>query len=119
VPAAAPAAPQPVAVPAVPAVAVPPIPPAVTPIPPGGAASAQAAARRKEKARKHASQSAYTTRPAGASAEDWFYPAVGAVSILAMLLVAGGMRPGPRSRPALLMARESASAGRRNDRWRP
>jgi hypothetical protein len=83
-----------------PAVAVPPIPPVAQPIPPGGAASAQAAARRKEKARKHASQSAYVTRPAGMSAEDFFYPAVGVATVLTLLLVAGGMRPGPRRRAA-------------------
>ncbi|HUA47170.1 MAG TPA: hypothetical protein VMA77_18185, partial [Solirubrobacteraceae bacterium] len=47
-------------------VLVPPlIPPALTPVPPGGATvSAQATARREERQRKHASQSAYVTRPA-------------------------------------------------------
>jgi hypothetical protein len=120
-PAPVPAAPQPVAVPAIPAVAVPPIPPAVTPVPPGGAtASAQAAARRKEKAQKHASQSAYATRPAGTPGSDWFYPAVGLVSVLAALLAAGSMRPGPRARPAMLIDRgRELPVRRRRDRWRP
>jgi hypothetical protein len=119
-PPSAPAAPQPVAVPAIPAVAVPPIPPAVTPVPPGGAtASAQAAARRKEKAQKHASQSAYATRPSGTAGSDWFYPAVGLVSILAALLAAGGMRPGPRARPAMLIDRGREIPARRRNGWRP
>jgi hypothetical protein len=81
---------------------VPPIPPAVTPVPPGGAtASAQASARREEKARKHASQSAYAIRPAGSSATDWFYPTLGIVSVIAMMLIAGGISRGARrERPA-------------------
>jgi hypothetical protein len=79
----------------VPPVVPPPIPPNIQPIPPGGAASAQAAARRKEKARKHASQSAFSTHTPG---ESWFYGAVGAVSVLTLLLVAGGIRPDPRRR---------------------
>jgi photosystem II stability/assembly factor-like uncharacterized protein len=99
--------PPPAQVPAAPVIAVPPVPPSVQPIPPGGASTAQAAARRREKVKQHAQQSAYTTRPAGASATDWFYPAVGVVSVLALLLVAGGVRagPGPRPRPALLTLR--------------
>ncbi len=89
-----------------PPVAVPPIPTAITPVPPGGAtASAQATARREEKARKHASQSAYTIRPAGSSSEEWFYPAVGVISVLAVWLVAAGVRPGPRPKLVLLEAR--------------
>jgi hypothetical protein len=72
-----------------PTVVVPPIPPAATPIPPGGA-TAQAAARREEKARKHARQSAYVIRPAGISALDWFYPALGVAGVLALLLCAAG-----------------------------
>ena len=85
-----------------PPVAVPPIPPATQPIPPGGASTAQAAARRKEKAVKQAQQSAYTTRPSGADPRDWFYPAVGGATVLALLLIGGGMRPRPRpgQRPA-------------------
>jgi hypothetical protein len=83
-------------------VVVPPIPPAVTPVPPGGAtASAQASARREEKARKHASQSAYAIRPAGSSATDWFYPTLGIVTVIAMMLIAGGISRGARrERPA-------------------
>lgn len=88
-----------------PPTAIPPVPPAVTPVPPGGAtASAQSAARREERARKEASQSAYVVRPAGVSGADWFYPAVGVVGVLALLLAAEGFRGGlgPRPRPALL-----------------
>lgn len=96
-----------------PPVAVPPIPPAIQPIPPGGSASAQAAARRKEKARKHASQSAYVTRPAGVSGAEWFYGAVGVMSVLSLLLVAEGMRPGPRARPAPLLVRERSITSHR------
>ncbi|MBV9919485.1 MAG: hypothetical protein JOY78_01325, partial [Pseudonocardia sp.] len=78
------------------------IPPSLTTVPPGGATvSAQATARREEKARKHAQQSAFLTRPAGASATDWFYPVVGVMTLLALLLAAGGLRPGPRRSPAL------------------
>jgi hypothetical protein len=82
---------------ATPPVAVPPIPPAVTPVPPGGAtASAQAQARREEKARKHASQSAFVTRPADVPASVWFYGALGIVGVLAVLLAAEGLSgPGP------------------------
>jgi len=100
--------PPPLAVAAVPPTVLPPIPPPITPVPPGGAtAQAQSTARREEKARKHASQSAYVIRPAGASADDWFFPAVGVVGVLAMLLVAAGLRPGPTPKLALLKAYES------------
>ncbi|MBV9607020.1 MAG: hypothetical protein JO027_18045 [Solirubrobacterales bacterium] len=86
----------------VPPVVPPLIPPALTPVPPGGATvSAQATARREEKARKHAQQSAFLIRPAGTSATEWFYPAAGLITVLALLLAAGGLRPGPRPRPAL------------------
>ncbi len=53
--------------------------PPVEPIPPGASGYAQspAAAERKEKARKQASQSAFSTRPAGTSGAEWFYVAVG------------------------------------------
>jgi hypothetical protein len=104
-PASAPSAPQPTAIPLFPAVAVPPLPPAAQVVPPGGASTAQAAARRKAKAPKHASQSAYATRPAGTHGEDWFYASCAVVSVLALLLLAGGVRPGPRARPALLTER--------------
>ena len=101
----------------VPPVVLPLIPPALTPVPPGGATvSAQAAARREEKARKHASQSAFVIRPAGTSATDWFYPTVGIVTVLAMLLVAGGLRPGPKPRLALVELGDQA--GQRSRRTR-
>jgi hypothetical protein len=86
----------------------PPIPPPVTPVPPGGATvQAQSAAKREEKARKEASQSAYVVRPAGESAEDWFYPAVGGLTVVSLLLIAGGVKPGPRRAPAYAWARET------------
>ena len=82
------------------------IPPGLTPVPPGGATvSAQATARREEKARKHASQSAYVIRPAGVPATDWFYPAFAVVSLVAALLAAEALRSRPKARPALLEAR--------------
>ena len=110
-PATAPAAePSPLVEPTpLPAEQVPPAPvilpaatPPVEPIPPGGAAQAPSAAERREKARKHASQSAYTIRPAGTSGEDWFYAAVAITTLLALLLSARGLGAGPRSRPAVL-----------------
>jgi hypothetical protein len=107
-------------VPPLPIIAVPPIPTAAQPVPPGGSASAQAAARKKEKARKQASQSAFTTRPASVPGTEWFYPAVGGVSVLAMLVLAGGLRAGPRRRsrpqPALLTLGDPP---RGRARWRP
>jgi hypothetical protein len=90
----------------------PPVPPAATPVPPGGGATAQATARREEKARKEARQSAYVVRPAGAPATDWFFPAVGVTSVLALLLIAGGLRPGPRPNYAFVEAREQAGRPR-------
>jgi hypothetical protein len=90
------------------------IPPALTPVPPGGATvSAQATARREEKARKHARQSAYVLRPAGTSATDWFFPVVGAVTLLALLLSAEALRRGPGPKPALSELREPVRRGRR------
>jgi hypothetical protein len=104
----APFLPAPLAFAAVTPVVVPPIPPPITPVPPGGAtASAQATAKREEKARKHASQSAYVTRPAGTSAEDWFYPAVAVVTVVSMMLIAGGIRPGPGRAPAFVEIKAS------------
>jgi hypothetical protein len=83
------------------------IPLAITPVPPGGAtAQAPSAARREERARKHARQSAYATRPAGTSATDWFFPAVGVATLLALMLIAGGLRPGPRQKLALAELRD-------------
>jgi hypothetical protein len=88
---------------ALPAIVLPPIPPPITPVPPGGAtAPAQGTAKREEKARKHASQSAFVIRPAGTPADEWFFPAVGTAGVLTLLLLAAGARPGPRRKPALL-----------------
>jgi hypothetical protein len=93
----------------------PPIPAPITPVPPGGAtAPAQSTAKREEKARKEASQSAYVIRPAGESFEDWFYPAVGGMTVLSLLLIAGGVRPGPKRAPAYARV-EDEYEWRRND----
>jgi hypothetical protein len=91
----------------VPPVVPPLIPPGLTPVPPGGATvSAQATARREEKARKHASQSAYVLRPAGTSATDWFFPALGVVTLLTLLLAAQGIARGQRPKLALAELRD-------------
>jgi hypothetical protein len=78
--------------------------PPVEPIPPGASGYAQSpsAAERKEKARKQASQSAFSIRPAGTGGAEWFYVAVGFSTLLALLLSARGLPMGPRPRPALL-----------------
>jgi len=94
---------------------VPPATPPVEPIPPGGAAQAPSAAERREKARKHASQSAYTIRPAGVTAEEWFFPAVAITGLLALLLSAVALPAAPRRRPALVFDRRSGG-GRRRER---
>jgi hypothetical protein len=97
---------------------VPPPPPASTPIPPGGA-TVPAAAKREEKAKKEAQQSAYVIRPAGVSATDWFYPAVGGFTLLSLLLVAAGARPGPRKRYAYARVRnDDTFSSSRNDAYR-
>jgi hypothetical protein len=108
-----------VAPPLSPLITVPPVPPTAQPIPPGGAAGASSpsAARRKEKVHKHAQQSAYVTRPAGSGA-DWFFPVVGAAGLLAMMLVAGGIKGGPRPRPAPVLLREQRVPERDRERWR-
>jgi hypothetical protein len=101
---------------------VPLLTPPVTPVPPGGATvSSTATARREEKARKHAQQSAFVIRPAGTPATDWFYPAVGVAGVLAVLLAAEGMRPRRRPRYALLEAysADDPQAGPRPRRRRP
>jgi hypothetical protein len=99
------------------------VPPPVTPVqptPPSGAVTAPsvsqspATAKREERARKHASQSAFTIRPAGAN-DDWFYGVVAVASLLVMLLGAQTLRPGIRSRPAWIGA---APAGRPRPRRR-
>jgi hypothetical protein len=105
----------------VPLVLVPPPATPVQPTPPSGAVTAPsvsqspATARREERVRKHASQSAYTIRPAGAS-DDWFYAVVAVASLLAMLLGAHALRPGARPRPAW---NGTAPAARRLARRRP
>jgi hypothetical protein len=79
---------------------VPPITPA-QPIPPGGAtAPSSAPARRREKAHKHASQSAFTTLTPGAArlasdtaGIDWYYGGVGLATLLAIALAGHGLRP--------------------------
>ncbi len=88
--------------------------PPVEPIPPGASGYAQSpsAAERKEKARKQASQSAFSTRPSGASGAEWFYVAVGGATLLALLLGAQALPAGPRPRPALLLE-HTASEGQR------
>jgi hypothetical protein len=93
---------------------VPPATPPVEPIPPGagGWAQSPSAAKKREESRKHASESAFTLRPAGASSAEssgveWFYVAVGVATLLALLLSARGMRPRSGSRPALLLARST------------
>jgi hypothetical protein len=98
----------------VPPVVPPLIPPGLTPVPPGGATvSAQASARREEKARKQASQSAYVLRPAGTSGTDWFFPALGVVTLLTLLLAAQGIARGQRSKLALAELRTP----NRTPRW--
>jgi hypothetical protein len=83
---------------------VPPPPPPIQPIPPGGATAPSAStAPRREKAHKHASQSAFTIRPSGADAFTWFFPATVGAGILALLLCAGTVaapRPRRRIQPA-------------------
>jgi len=98
----APPAPAPV-VPVVP----PPVPPAAAqPIPPSGTATSQspAAARRREKVHKHASQSAFSVRPSG-SAPGWFFPAIMATSAFALALLGAGIRRKPETTPAPSYAR--------------
>jgi hypothetical protein len=93
---------------------VPPATPPVEPIPPGGTAQAPSAAEKKEKARKHASQSSFTIRPAGTSAEEWFYGVLGITGAVALMLSARAVRTGPRSRPAMLG--RSSEGGRKRKR---
>jgi hypothetical protein len=94
-----------------PAIVPTPTPP-VEPIPPGASGYAQSpsAAERREKAEKHASQSAFVLRRldarstaiSGSSEPTWYYWAVGLTTLLALILGARGVRPRPRPRPALL-----------------
>lgn len=89
--------------------------PAIEPIPPGagGFSQSPAAAKRKEESRKHASQSAFTIRPAGTSGGEWFYVTVGFATLLALLLSARALPAGPSLRPALLDRTGAASKRRR------
>jgi hypothetical protein len=98
-------------------VLVPPVIPAIEPVPPGagGFAQSPAAAKRREEARKHASQSAFTIRPSGAAGAAWFYLAVGLTTLLALALSARALPARPRARPALLLGR---TVGRQRPRSR-
>ncbi len=90
--------------------------PAIEPIPPGGTAQAPSAAERREKARKQASQSAYTIRPSGVSGEVWFYGAVGIATVFVLMLTARGLPSGPKPRPVLLDERTVTDRRRRQRR---
>jgi hypothetical protein len=93
--------PAPEAQPFAPVQIVPPPVPPVQPVPPGGAvAQAPSAAPRKEKARKHASQSAFTIRPAGSNGADWFFAATGTSTVLVFALLGVALRPGGKPVPA-------------------
>jgi hypothetical protein len=89
--------------------------PPIEPIPTGagGYAQSPSAAERKEKARKQASQSAFSIRPVGTSGGEWFYVTVGFATLLTLLLSARGLPAGPRPRPALLLNRTAAPEGER------
>jgi hypothetical protein len=100
VPAPAPASPPVESLGAPPAI-LPAATPPIEPIPPGvgGYVQSPATADRKEKAHKHASQSAFSIRPAG-SGPEWFYAAVALAALLSVALSArrlagatGGARP--------------------------
>jgi hypothetical protein len=99
----APPAPIPPPAPVPPPLAVLPIPtPPPQPIPPGGAAlpgtaPQPASAPRREKAKKHASQSAFSIRPSGA-VPGWFYGATGGTGLLVLLLAAAVVAQAPRRR---------------------
>ncbi len=100
------------------AVVVPPIAPPITPVPPGGAtAPAQSTAKREERARKHASQSAFSIRPAGTTASAWFYGAVALTGLIAILLAAEGLS-GLRPERAKLAWEPVHTRGRRRTRRR-
>jgi hypothetical protein len=86
-------------------VTTPPTPPPAQPVPPPpGGAQAPSTAKREEKARKHASSSAYTIRPAGTSGSEWFLGGTAVATVLTLLLVSAGVRPGPRRQPAVARA---------------
>jgi hypothetical protein len=106
--------PAPTPAPLVPLVLVPPPATPVQPTPPSGAVTAPsvsqspATARREERVRKHAQQSAYVIRPAGTASDDWFYGVIAAATLLAMLLGAQALRPRARPRPAWIATPPSA-----------
>jgi hypothetical protein len=86
----------PAPLPFAPVAVVPPPPPPIQPIPPsGGMAQSPSTAKREEKARKEASQSAYVIRPAGTPGNEWFYGVVGGIGILGIVLagLGNGLRP--------------------------
>ena len=96
----------------------PPPPPPVTTVPPGGAtAPAQSTAKREEKARKHASQSAYVIRPAGSTVEEWFYPAIGVMTVFALFLIANGIRIGAEPKLAYARTRTNDDPSTRRRRY--
>jgi hypothetical protein len=70
-----------------------------------GVSQAPASAPRREKARKHASQSAYRVPAAGSDRSEWFYGATGSVTILVLLLSAAGIQRAPGRQPAIALAR--------------
>jgi hypothetical protein len=96
---------EPTQVPIEPAGITPALVPATTapvePIPPGsgGYAQSPSAAERREKARKHASQSAFVTRPQGVSGAEWFYGALALTTLLLLCLTGSAIRGGSRGRP--------------------
>jgi hypothetical protein len=120
-PAPVPSAPQtpplPSPVPAQVAILPPPVPLA-QPVPPGGAtapgtAQQPASAPRRERARKHASQSAFVVRPAAVNAADWFFPATAGAAFFAILAAALAVGPSVRRRRSPAYAELSL---RRRDR---
>jgi hypothetical protein len=85
-----------------PLVIVPPLAVTAQPIPPGGATAPgisqqPATAERREKAHKHASQSAYTLLSPASSQSDpaawWYEGAVGVAAMLAAMLAGRALRP--------------------------
>jgi hypothetical protein len=64
-------------------------------------AQAPSTAKREEKARKHASQSAYVVRPATTPGPEWFYGTVGAISLLGIVLAGLGTGLRPQRRTAV------------------
>jgi photosystem II stability/assembly factor-like uncharacterized protein/murein DD-endopeptidase MepM/ murein hydrolase activator NlpD len=105
---------QPAASLGVPPVVPPPTPPPIEPIPPGagGFAQSPSAAERKEKAHKHASQSAFSIRPAG-SGPEWFLLAVALSALLSVGLSGYGLRAAARSRAVPLLNRPPSRRDRR------